>query len=90
MSNLKIICVMYFLWYILIGLAAGWLGSLIMKGRGSGLFMNILIGIIGGVLGGWIFSWFGWEPASRFGSLITALIGSIVLLWVAALVRKKK
>ncbi|MDE5945100.1 MAG: GlsB/YeaQ/YmgE family stress response membrane protein [Rikenella sp.] len=81
---------MYVLWFILIGLAAGWLGSLIMKGRGSGLIMNLVIGVVGGLLGGWIFSWFGWEPSSRFGSLITALVGSIVLLWIASLIRGRK
>lgn len=81
---------MYLLWFILIGLVAGWLGSLIMKGRGSGLFLNLLIGIVGGLLGGWIFSWFGIEPANRFGSLITALVGSIVLLWLASILSKKR
>lgn len=81
---------MNFLWFILIGLAAGWLGSLIMKGRGSGLIINLIIGIIGGLLGGWIFSWFGVAVGGVIGSLITALVGAIVLLWLAALVRKKK
>lgn len=80
---------MWFLWYILIGLAAGWLGSLIMKGSGSGFFWNIIIGSIGGVLGGWIFSWFGWEPSTRFGSLITALVGAIVLLWIVGMIKRR-
>lgn len=81
---------MYFLWYILIGLIAGWLGSLIMKGSGSGLIMNIIIGIIGGVLGGWLFSLFGLVAVGTLGSLITAVVGAIVLLWIASLVRPKK
>ena len=32
---------MYFLWYLLIGLAAGWIANLIVKGGGSGLFVNL-------------------------------------------------
>ncbi len=81
---------MYFLWFILIGLVAGWLGSLIMKGRGSGFLLNIVIGIAGGLIGGWIFGLFGLAPASRFGSLITALVGAVVLLWIASLFRSRR
>ena len=39
---------MYFLWYLLIGLAAGWIANLIVKGGGSGLFVNLIVGLIGG------------------------------------------
>ena len=53
---------MYFLWYLLIGLAAGWIANLIVKGGGSGLFVNLIVGLIGGILGGWLFSLFGWVP----------------------------
>ena len=80
---------MYFLWYILIGLVAGWLGSLIMRGSGSGLIANLLIGIVGGVLGGWLFGLFGLVPVGTPGSLLTALVGSVVLLWIGSLGKKK-
>lgn len=59
---------MYFLWYLLIGLAAGWIANLIVKGGGSGLFVNLIVGLIGGVLGGWLFSLFGWVPVARWQS----------------------
>ena len=45
---------MYFLWYLLIGLVAGWIASLIVKGSGSGMLVNLIVGIIGSMLGGWI------------------------------------
>ena len=80
---------MYFVWFILIGLVVGWLASLIVKGSGSGFIVNIIIGILGGVLGGWLFSLFGLIPVGTFGSLLTALVGAIILLWLTALVRKK-
>ena len=47
---------MYFLWYLLIGLAAGWIASLIFKGSGSGLLVNLIVGLVGGFLGGWLVS----------------------------------
>ena len=50
---------MYFLWYLLIGLAAGWIASLIFKGSGSGLLVNLIVGLVGGILGGWLVSLFG-------------------------------
>ena len=77
---------MYFLWYLLIGLAAGWIANLLVKGSGSGLIVNLIVGLIGGVLGGWLLSLFGLVAAGTLGSLVTAVIGAIVLLWIAALV----
>ena len=76
---------MFFLWYLLIGLVAGWLASLVVRGRGSGFFVNIIVGIVGGVLGGWIVSLFGWFPIGTFSSLIASGIGAIVLLCIVAL-----
>lgn len=81
---------MYFVWYLLIGLAAGWLANLIVKGSGSGLIVNLIVGLIGGVLGGWLLSFFGWVPIGTLGSLATAVIGAVVLLWIAAVVTRRK
>ena len=81
---------MYFIWYILIGLVAGYLASLVVKGNGSGLLLNLVIGIIGGILGGWIFSLFGLIAVGTLGSLITSVAGAIVLLWIVALLGHKK
>ena len=46
---------MNFIWYILIGILAGYFAGKIMRGGGFGLLVNLLLGIIGGVLGGWVF-----------------------------------
>jgi uncharacterized membrane protein YeaQ/YmgE (transglycosylase-associated protein family) len=70
---------MYFLWYLLIGLAAGWIASLIFKGSGSGLLVNLIVGLIGGILGGWLVSLFGWahgELSSRRSSAPSSCCGS--------------
>ena len=73
--------------YLAIGALSGWLAGQIFKGRGFGLVWNIIIGIIGGVLGGWIFGGFfgeGW-----IGGIITAVLGAIILLWIASMISKK-
>ena len=81
---------MYWLWYILIGLVAGWLGSLIVKGTGSGLLLNLVIGVIGSVLGGWLFGLMGMATTSMWGSLIMAVVGAIVLLLIVSLFTRRK
>ena len=64
---------MYFLWYLLIGLAAGWIASLIFKGSGSGLLVNLIVGLIGGILGGWLVSLFGWVPTGTWGTFLASI-----------------
>lgn len=80
---------MYWLWYILIGLLAGWLGSLVVKGSGSGLLLNLVIGVIGSLLGGWLFGLMGLGTTSMLGSLITATVGAIVLLLIVSLFTRR-
>lgn len=81
---------MYFLWYILIGLVSGYIASKIMHGRGSGLVVNLFVGIIGGVLGGWLLSLLGFIAVGTLGSLITSVIGAIVFLWIVSFFRRSQ
>ena len=81
---------MYFLWYLLIGLAAGWIASMIFKGSGSVLLVNLIVGLVGGFLGGWLVSLFGWVPTGTFGTFIASVIGAIVLLWIVSLFTRRK
>ena len=74
--------------YLLIGAVAGWLAGLIMKGRGFGIFGNMIVGIIGGFIGGFLFRVLGLASTSFIGSLVTALVGAIVLLFIVGLVKK--
>ena len=77
---------MFFLWYLLIGLVAGWLANLVVKGRGAGLWINLIVGVVGGILGGWLFALFGVFAVGTVGSLFMALIGAIILLWIVTAV----
>ena len=80
---------MNFLYFILIGAAAGWLGGQFMKGSGFGLLGNIIVGIVGGILGGFLFGMLGLSSdGGMIGSLVTATVGAIVLLYLARLVKK--
>ena len=72
---------MGFLWYIIIGIAAGFLAGKIMRGGGFGVIINLILGIVGGVLGGWVFGLFGIAASGIIGSLITATVGAILVLW---------
>ena len=74
---------------MLIGLAAGWIASLIVKGSGSGLVVNLFAGLIGGLLGGWLVSFFGWIPLGTAGTLLTSVIGAIVLLLIVSLFTRR-
>ncbi|KKW42827.1 MAG: Transglycosylase-associated protein [Candidatus Magasanikbacteria bacterium GW2011_GWA2_56_11] len=78
---------MEFLWFILIGLIAGWIAGVIMKGRGFGVLGDIIVGIVGALIGGYIFGLFGFTPDNLLGSLLTAVIGAIILLALVALIR---
>lgn len=78
--------------YIVIGGIAGWLAGKIVKGGGSGILLNVIIGIIGGFVGGLLLSWLGVnvEGGRRWFTFFTALLGSVILLWIVGLVRKKQ
>ena len=58
--------------------------------RNRNLVVNLIVGLIGGVLGGWLLSLFGLVAVGTLGSLATAVIGAIVLLWIAAIVSHRK
>jgi uncharacterized membrane protein YeaQ/YmgE (transglycosylase-associated protein family) len=80
---------MEFVWFILIGLAAGWLAGQVMKGGGFGVLGDIVVGVIGALLGGFLFRTFGVSAGGGLlGSLIVATIGAIALLFVLRLVKK--
>jgi uncharacterized membrane protein YeaQ/YmgE (transglycosylase-associated protein family) len=68
------------LWFLLIGLAAGWLASQIMKGGSTGLAGDLIVGVIGSILGGFLFGLLGLAATGMVGSLVTATVGAVVLI----------
>ena len=75
--------------YIIIGAIAGWLAGKIVKGGGSGILMNIVIGVIGALIGGFLLSFFLNTAAGGWWfTLFTAVLGAVILLWAVGRVRK--
>jgi uncharacterized membrane protein YeaQ/YmgE (transglycosylase-associated protein family) len=79
---------MEFVWFILIGIAAGWLAGKIMKGSSFGLLGNLIVGVLGALLGGFLFGLLGIWTTGLVGSLITATVGAIVLLVLLRYVKR--
>lgn len=74
--------------FLFIGAIAGWLAGKLMRGGGFGLFGNIVVGVIGAVIGGFVFGFLGIPVDGFGGSLVTALIGAGMLLFVVGLFSK--
>ncbi|MEN6588662.1 MAG: GlsB/YeaQ/YmgE family stress response membrane protein [Proteiniphilum sp.] len=79
---------MGWIWWIIIGAVAGWLAGKLMRGGGFGFLVNLLVGIAGGVIGGWVFGLLGISSGGIIGSLVTALVGAILLLWIISLFKR--
>lgn len=76
--------------WLIVGLIAGVLASLVMGGTGYGLIGDIIIGIVGAFVGGWLFKTLG--VTTPFGGLagiiLVAFIGAVVLLFLLRLIRR--
>jgi uncharacterized membrane protein YeaQ/YmgE (transglycosylase-associated protein family) len=66
--------------WLLVGLIAGWLAGLMMKGSGYGIIGDIVVGLIGSFLGGLILSFFVEGTAGFLGSILVAFVGACVLI----------
>jgi len=76
------------IYFLLIGLVAGWLAGKVMKGSGYGLFGDLVIGVIGAYLGAWIFGMLHIAAGGTIGLLVTAFVGALVLVWLLRLMKK--
>jgi uncharacterized membrane protein YeaQ/YmgE (transglycosylase-associated protein family) len=80
---------MNIVWFILVGLVAGWLAGQLMKGGGFGVIGDIVIGIIGALIGGLLFSSLGVSAGGGLlGAIIVATIGAVVLIALLRLIRR--
>jgi len=72
---------------VILGLIAGWITGLVMRGSGFGIIADIFIGLIGAVIGRWIFGIIGASPTGRIGHLVMSVIGAIVLVAIVHAIR---
>ena len=78
---------MHLLWWIIVGLIAGWATGKIMRGSGYGALMDIVIGIIGAIVGGWIMRALGFSgQGGTLYTIFVAIIGAIVLTLIFRLI----
>lgn len=78
--------------WIIFGALAGWIASLVMHtNEGQGAIANIVIGVIGAMIGGFIARMLGGSGVDGFniGSLLVAILGSLVLLGAYRLVARR-
>ena len=71
---------MSLLWFLIIGLIAGFLAGKIMNGSGYGVIGDLVIGIVGAFIGGWVFGLLGLSAWGLLGQLCMATVGAVILL----------
>ncbi|HUI93549.1 MAG TPA: GlsB/YeaQ/YmgE family stress response membrane protein [Chitinivibrionales bacterium] len=80
---------MDFVWFLLVGLAAGWLAARIVKGGGYGVFGDLVVGVLGALIGGYLFKVFGVHAAKGLpANILVATIGAIVLILALRLFKR--
>ena len=76
--------------WIVVGLLAGWLAGLAMKGSGYGLAGDIIVGLIGSVVGGFLMGFFVHGDTGFWGSIVVAFLGACLLIAVMRMVRSPR
>jgi uncharacterized membrane protein YeaQ/YmgE (transglycosylase-associated protein family) len=77
------------IYWLVVGLIAGWLAGLVMRGGGYGIIVDILLGIVGGWLGGWLFGRLGiWPAGGMIGSVIVAFVGAVILVGITRILKR--
>ena len=79
--------------WIIFGAIAGWIASIVMgKNSQMGAIANIIVGIIGAFLGGYIMQFFGAQGVTGFNlpSLLVAIVGAVVLLFIVGLLTGRR
>ena len=80
---------MHILWWIIVGLIAGWATGKIMKGSGYGALMDIVIGIVGAIVGGFIMRFLGFAgQGGLIYTILVAILGAVILTAVIRHLKK--
>jgi uncharacterized membrane protein YeaQ/YmgE (transglycosylase-associated protein family) len=73
------------IWWLIVGLVAGFLASLVMRG-GYGVIGDIIIGLVGAFIGGFLASALGLGVSGLAGTILVAFIGAVILIMILRLV----
>jgi uncharacterized membrane protein YeaQ/YmgE (transglycosylase-associated protein family) len=67
--------------WLVVGLVAGWLAGMVMKGGGYGVLGDIVVGLVGALVGGFVFTLItGGGTAGFWGSIAVAFVGAVILI----------
>lgn len=86
LRSLKEVIHMNFIWFLIIGLIAGWAAGKIMQGSSFGIGGNVIVGVVGAFIGGFLLDLIGFTTYGLVGSLVMSIIGAIVLLFIINMV----
>jgi len=76
------------LYWIIVGLIAGFLAGKVMKGGGYGVLMDIVLGMLGAIVGGWLFGMLGITAGGLIGGILVAFVGAVILIWLTRMLKK--
>jgi uncharacterized membrane protein YeaQ/YmgE (transglycosylase-associated protein family) len=79
--------------WIVLGLVAGWLAGMVMKGGGYGIIGDIVLGVLGALIGGWLWGLItGTDVTMGFniGSLLIAIVGAVILIGLSRLISGRR
>lgn len=71
--------------FLVVGLVAGWIASMLVEGHGLGIVGDIIVGIIGAFIGGFVFNAMGVYSDGFWGAVATSAVGAVVLLFLVNL-----
>jgi uncharacterized membrane protein YeaQ/YmgE (transglycosylase-associated protein family) len=75
------------IWFLIVGVIAGWLAGLLVKGGGFGLIGDLVVGILGALIGGLLLGG-GLLGGGLLGSIVVATLGAVILLVVLRVIKK--
>jgi len=82
---------MHLLWWILVGLIAGWITGKLMKGGGYGFIVDVILGIVGAVVGGYIAQAIGISPqGGLIYTILIAIGGAVIVVFLVRLLTGKR
>jgi len=76
------------IWWLVIGLVAGWLTGKIMGGGGYGAIGDIVLGIVGAVVGGYLLHFIGITGGGLIAEILVATFGACILVWLVRMIKK--
>ncbi len=80
---------MDFFWMLLVGLIAGWLAGVLVRGGGFGVLGDIVVGILGALVGGYLFRALGFSAGGGFFcSILVATFGAVVLIVLLRVIKR--